>query len=481
MSVKRNYLYNIIYQIVTLIIPLITVPYISRVLGSNGVGINAYTNSIIQYFILFGTIGISLYGNRTVAYVRDSKKELSQAFWGIFLLKVSTTSVVYFIFLLLLRIIDSYHTIFLIQSIFIIAAMVDISWLYMGLEDFKKTVIRNLAVRIIGVIFIFVFVHSAEDLWKFVLILSLSELMGQLTLWFYLPKMVDKIRVNWKEILKHLKPSLYLFIPQIAIQIYVVLNKTMLGYLANINEVGFFDNSDKIIKMVLAVVTAMGVVMLPRVANTFAKGEMKKVKEYLYQSFDFASYLSIPMMFGLAGIATELTHWFFGSGFTKTGELIIVISPIIVLIAWSNVIGQQYLMPVGKVRAFTFSVSVGAILNFIFNLILIKNYQSIGTAISTLIAEFAVTIVQLYLVRHEFETKKLFRDFWKYFISGLFMYSFLRIIGGVLGSGVITTALQVSIGISIYITILILLKSEMNRKIILNILSFRNKISNKYH
>ncbi|MFE8701744.1 flippase [Cytobacillus sp. FJAT-54145] len=465
MSIAKNYIYNVIYQIVTLVIPIITIPYVSRVLGSSGVGTNAFTNSIVQYFILFGTIGISLYGNRTVAYVRDNKDELSRTFWGIFVLKIITTGSAFAAFLVFLFVVDSYQTIFLIQSIYILAAAVDISWLYMGLEDFKKTVIRNLFVRVIGVICIFLFVKTSTDLWIYVFILAFSQFLGHLSLWVYLPKTISRVKLKWIDIKKHLKPSISLFIPQIAIQIYLVLNKTMLGIFSNTNEVGYFDNADKVVKIVLSIVTAMGVVMLPRVANTFAKGQINRVKEYLYHSFDFASYLSIPLMFGLAGIALEFAPWFFGPEFSKSGLLICVISPIVLFIAWSNVIGQQYLMPIGNMRVYTYSVVMGAIINLILNFLLIGPYQSTGTAIATVIAEFCVIVVQLYFVRHEFKIKKLLRSLWKYLTAGFFMFLFIRYIGNSLGVGYKTTAVQVITGAPIYFILLFIMKSELNRKL----------------
>lgn len=466
MSIAKNYIYNVIYQIVTLIIPLITVPYISRVLGSSGIGINAYTNSVIQYFILFGTIGITLYGNRSIAYVRDNKIELSKTFWEIFTLKIMTVTFSFVVFLLFLFVTDSYQTIFLIQSIHIIAVAIDISWLYMGLEDFKKTVVRNLIVKLIGVCCIFIFVNDVTDLWKYIFILAISQLFGQIVMWFYLPKTVDKVKLSLKGIKKHIKPSISLFIPQIAIQIYVVLNKTMLGNMANINEVGFFDNSEKIIKITLSIVTAMGVVMLPRISNTFAKGNIEQVRYYMYQSFNFVSYLSIPMMFGIAGIANEFTPWFFGTGFNTTGTLIVLLSPIILFIGWSNVVGIQFLMPVGRIKEFTLSVCIGAIVNFILNLVLIKYYQSIGTAISTVAAEFTVIAVQLYMIRREIIIKKLFSSIWKYLTSGFIMYILSRIIGITLSPNILTTIIQIVVGIVSYITLLYIFNSEINRKIV---------------
>jgi len=466
MTVVKNYFYNLIYQITILIIPLVTVPYIARVLRPQGVGINGFTNANIQYFILLGSIGISLYGNRAIAYVRDDKEKLSRTFWGIALLKFITVCFSYLVFLIFLDITSKYHVIYLMQSIYLISAAVDVSWLFMGLEDFKKTVLRNLVVRLIGVSCIFIFIKEPSDLWKYVLILSASELLGQMTLWAYVPRTVRWVHIKWSDITEHFSPSIALFIPQVATQIYLVLNKTMLGSFASKSEVGFFDNSDKIVKMVLAIVTAMGVVMLPRVANTFARGEMIKVRKYLDQSFSFASYLSIPMAFGLAGIAGEFAPWFFGSGYEKTGTIICLISPIIVFIAWSNVLGQQYLMPTGQTRGYTLSVSVGAIVNFILNLILINRYQSIGTAVSTVVAEFSVTLVQVLFVIKQVNIRELFQSVWKYLFSGLVMYLVILLIGLTSLSGIMLTGIQVISGMIIYFLMQFILKTEMNKIIV---------------
>lgn len=465
MNIVKNYLYNVVYQVFILIVPLITIPYVTRVLGKWGVGVNAYTNSIIQYFILFGTIGIALYGNRAIAYVRDDKEKLSRTFWSIFFLKIITVIISYLCFLVFLFFVHQTPIIYLLQSIFIISAGVDVTWLYMGLEDFKKTVMRNLIVKIIGTLSIFVFVQTENDLWKYVLILSLSELIGQATMWFYVPKTVNKPIIKWNQIKVHILPALTLFLPQISIQIYAVLNKTMLGSFALKSEVAFFDNADKIVKISLALVTSMGVVMLPRISNTFAKGDMSKVKNYLHQSLDFASYLSVPLMFGMAGIATNFTSWYFPADFSKTGLLIIIICPIIVLIAWSNALGLQYLMPVGKMRAFTISVTIGAIVNFIANLILIQFYQSVGTAISTVIAETAVTMVQIIYAWRVIKFKEISLSLSKYLISGLVMYLCTSVIECLFRGGILLTLIQVIVGIFVYFFFLFVLRSNMNKKI----------------
>lgn len=465
MLIAKNYIYNLIYQLVTLIVPLITIPYVSRVLGSEGIGINAYTNSIIQYFILFGTLGISLYGNRQIAYARDNKHDLYRTFWGIFTLKISTTFIAYVLYLIFLLFVGEYHSIFLIQSLLLIAAGLDISWLFMGLEDFKKTVIRNILVKITGLICVFLLVENSADLWVYVLILSLTQLLGHLSLWLYLPRAIKRVKLKRNDILKHLVPSITLFVPQIAIQIYIVLNKTMLGILSDISEVGIFDNADKIVKVVLSIVTAIGVVLLPRISNTYAKGEIEQVKNYIYKSFNFTSYISFPLMFGMAAISIEFAPWFFGSEFNKTGILIAIISPIIIFIAWSNVLGYQYMMSTGKIKAFTISVIVGAMINFIINLILIPRFNSIGAAIATVIAEFSVITVQLYLVRKDFQIKKLFESTWKYFISGVALFFVVRVIGLQVEINIMMVLVEIIFGGLTYVLFLLVFKSEMNNKI----------------
>lgn len=472
MGIAKNFIYNVIYQVLLLILPLITIPYISRVLGSAGIGINAFTNSIVQYFILFGTLGISLYGNREIAYVRDDKIKLCKTFWEITLLKFSTSTIAYLCFLFFLIFADEYYLIYWIQSILIISAALEISWFFMGLEDFQKTVLVNLVVKIIGIILIFTLVNSPDDLWLYVLIMVGSQLLGSLVLWLYIPRYITRVKLKELNIKKHLAPSISLFIPQIAVQVYLVLNKTMLGFLSTPDEVGFFDSADKIVRVILAVVTSLGTVMLPRVSNTFANGDFHLVKNYVEKSFDFTSYLAIPLMFGLAAIATEFAPWFFGQDFYRTGLILVIISPVIIFIAWSNVIGSQYLMPTNKIKIYTRSVVTGAVVNFILNLLLIKQLHSVGTAIATVIAELTVTAVQLYYVRHEFNIKRLFYSSWKYWVSGFLMFIVVKLIGLLFTNAWLTLSMQVMTGGLSYFIILFLLKSKMNKTIFESSLGF---------
>lgn len=461
MKVAKNYMYNVVYQVFVLIVPLITVPYVSRVLGVTGVGINAYTNSIIQYFILFGSIGIALYGNRTIAYYRDNKKEMSKIFWEISILRAITILLAYLGFCIFLYFSDTFKTYFLYQSIFIIAAAFDISWFFMGIEDFKKTVLRNIIIKVISIALIFMCIKTKNDLGLYILILSISQLLGNLSLWPHLKNNLISIKGEHLDIKKHVSLSITLFIPQIAIQIYLVLNKTMLGKMTSYDAAGIFENSDKIIKMILAVVTASGTVLLPRVANMHKKGKRKEVIDLLYKSFDFSSFISIPMMFGIIAIASKFSVWFFGPEFGEAGVVMQLLSSIIIFIAWSNVIGNQYLLPTDKLKLYTTSVTIGAVVNLIGNIILIPKKGVQGAAISTVLAELVVTIIQLYFIRNDFKLKKLLVPIFKYMFSGAIMSICIYQMNNLMEFNIITCLIQILSGILIYIVLNILLKSSM--------------------
>lgn len=461
MKIIKNYLYNVFYQVFVLLVPLITMPYIARVLGPTGVGINSFTNSNTQYFILIGSIGVSLYGNRQIAYYRDDKAKTSQIFWEVFLMRMITILVALAAFFIFLGIEKSYHQAYLMQAILIVAAAFDISWFFMGFENFKVTVLRNIIVKLISLACIFIFVRGKGDLTLYIAVLSISQLIGNITLFPYLKRYINL--PNWRElkIWRHFKPSLVLFVPQIATQVYLILNKTMVGKMVSVEAAGFYDNSDKIVKMVLAIVTATGTVMLPRVANTFAKGDHEQVKKYLYQSFDFVSAVSIPMMFGIAAIAPKFATMFFGQAFDAVGPLMMIESLVILFIAWSNVLGVQYLLPTGHNKEFTVSVTVGAIVNIILNVPLIILLGTSGAMIATVISEFSVTCYQIYVVKKELDLNKMMSETWKYLLSGTMMFIVILTMNLRLHFSMVQLIIQVVVGMLVYCGILWLTRPKI--------------------
>lgn len=477
MRIVKNFIFNLSYQILIIILPLITVPYISRVLGPENVGIFGYTNSLVSYFTLLASLSCSIYGSRQVAYVRDDKEKLNKTFWEIVILKVFISTVVIILYYLFIKLFVpmQYKLYSTIQIVCIITVLIDISWFFIGMEDLKKTVSRNLVVKLISLSLIFTFVKDGHDLWKYISIIVISDFIGQAILWIYIKKYIRYKRIKVQEPFKHLLPMINLFIPQIAIQVYVILDKTMIGYLTNVTEVGYYDMAQKIVKLPLGIVTSLGLVLLPRISNLYANGEEEKIRYYITKSLNFVLFLALPIYLGIISISNNLVFWFLGESFLKSGNIMKITSIIIVFIGMSNVIGIQLMLPLGKEREFTISVTTGAIINFILNSIFILKFASIGASISTVIAEFSVTFVQFIFMRRYFDLKLINRELIKYILSsGIMFFSILFISKIIILKGALLTLIQIIVGVIIYFVMLFILKSEILRFILEKVLNVLN-------
>lgn len=461
-SIRVNYIYNMIYQILIMILPVITMPYVSRVLGADGIGIYGYTSSTLAYFILFGSLGISLYGQREIAYLRDNKEKRSYAFYEIIFLRLVTmiiSMLVYYFVLIRTSKYSLYYLIFLLEFI---STIFDISWFFQGIEEFDKIVFRQLITKILSVICIFVFVKKPSDLVIYILIYVLSLLVGNASLWFYLPKYISKINIKTLNIAKHIKPTISLFIPQIAMQIYLVLDKTMIGkILKNMSEVGNYEQSQKIIKITLVLVTSLGTVVASRIANNIANRNNKLVSKQLEKSFKFVWFLATPITFGAIAIAKNLVPWFLGPGYEQSIRIIMYGSALILAIGLNNVTGIQYLIPAKKQNLYTNSVILGAIINFSLNLMLIPKYGAIGAIGASVIAEVSIFIIQLIYLKKIISIKSVFNKSYKNIISSIIMFIIVYYIGNKLNPSMINTFILVFIGFSIYILLTLILKDEI--------------------
>ena len=462
MKVIKNYLYNVVYQILVLLVPLITVPYVSRVLGPDLVGINSYTNSWMTFFLLVGQMGIALYGNREVAYHRENPIERSQIFWGIELLQVMTIMSALITYLIAVFLFSTtFKEYFLLQSLWIIAAGVDVSWYFMGMENFQRIVFRNMLVKLTSVVLIFLLIKGHDDLGKYIALLGLSNLIGNITLWPYLRDEIKWVPIRTWHPFKHFYPALLLFIPTITTQVYQVVNRLMLGRMSTQNQLGQFQNADQIIKVVLAIATASGQVMLPHIANKFSKGDIKGIRESLYNSFDFITAIAVPMMFGVMAIAEPFAPWFLGSEFNDAGRLMMIEAPIILFIGWSNVTGTQYLMPISRTKEYTISVTIGAVVNVITNFLFIAKWGANGAALATSISEFSVTAVQLMYIKSTIRRRQLFSTFWKYLLSGLFMFFIVNRLANIIKMNIGNLVLEVVLGIMVYMLCLFILHAPI--------------------
>ncbi len=451
-SIKKNFSYNIIYQILIIILPLVTAPYVARVIGAEGNGIYSYTYSIVQYFALFAMLGLNNYGNRTIAKCRDNKEKLSKEFCSIYFFQLCMSAFTLMIYIVYICTFGQKYFIFaLIQMIYLLSTCFDINWLFFGLEKFKLTVTRNIIIRILSTIFIFIFVKTEKDLILYTILMSGSHLLSQILLWPFLKREVNFVRPNFKDVIKHLKPNFILFIPVIAVSIYKIMDKIMLGNMTNINNVGYYEYAERIINIPLGVITALGTVMLPRISNMIAKGEKDNVKYYIDKSMQFMAFLSIPICFGLITVAPNFIPIFLGNEFKQTGIIIQYLAITILFISWANIIRTQYLIPNEKDKTYIISVIIGAIVNYIINIILIPIYQGIGAAIGTIGAELSVMMYQTYIVRKELNIKKYMRDWLKFLVNGIIMFVIIILMKNIINSTYILIPIQILLGAIIYL------------------------------
>ena len=471
-KILQNYFYNILYQLLVVLAPMITVPYVTRTLGAPMLGISDWTGSNVQWFVLFGIMGVSIYGNREIARVRDDKIKMSKTFFEIFTMQVMSMLLSTAVYCLYLFTVPAEVKLYAaIQTISLLSVMLDITWFFYGVEDFKTASIRNMIIKILGIILIFTFVKGPQDLALFIIINAGSGVLGQLIMWAQLKQYVTWTKIRFKDVLKHFKPNFMLFIPQIATSIYTMLDVSMLGYLYHdVSHVSFYNQAQRFIKMFLFFITSIGSVMLPRIANIHAKGQIDEVMRYLRTTFRMALYLAIPMIAGIISLIPYFIGWFLDETYQIVTPLIIFTTPIILFISLSNVFGTQYLLPVGRTHEYTRSVIFGAVTNFVLNAVLMPKFGAYGAITASVIAEFMVTFTQWISIRGQLNLGFKMSQIVKYVISAVIMMIPVHFIGEMMGPRFTTNILQIIAGAGVYFILLTVLKDDFHMNLLHKVL-----------
>lgn len=452
-SLKKNLAYNVAYQILVIILPLITAPYVSRVLGADGLGTYSYIFSIVTYFGLFGMLGIANHGNRSVALVRDNRQKVSEAFSNTYIIQLCTTVIALLLYFLFIYCwFSGDKTIAYIESIIVLSYVLDITWFFFGLEQFAVTVTRNAIIKIATVVAIFIFVRSREDLWIYALIMSCGMLFSQIYLWLRIRKYADFCKPSWSQVKSNIKPVLMLFIPAIAYSIYKLLDKVMLGAMSSMSQVGLFDNAEKIINIPSSLITAFGTVMMPRITVLLGTGDEHRISYLNKISVRYFTLLVVGAAFGLAGICNVLAPVYFGSEFVGSAPIIAGLGFSLIFVTWANVIRTQYLIPNKLDKPYVISSVIGALANLAVNIILIPKCAGIGAMIGTIIAEFTVFFVQLILVRRSFPMSQYLQPVLFLFPIGMIMFAVVYWIGAYMGNTIITLIIQILVGGFLYLS-----------------------------
>lgn len=445
-SVKTNFIYSLAYQVLLLILPLVTMPYLSRVLGADGYGEYSYSYSVAYYFVLIAMLGVNNYGTRSVARHQGLIESISKEFW----------SIVWFQGLFSAAVLAVYigYSVFMADNLavaaawipYVVSAGLDINWLFFGLEEFKVTVTRNFVIKLASFILIFILVKGENALLVYCLIMSLSFLVSVLALWPFLKGRVRFSKPTWEDVRIRIKPNLVLFVPVIAVSLYTVLGKVMLGQLSTYEQTAFFDVVLRIEQVPLAFISALGTVMLPRSANLLSSGNSEKARRYLGSSMWLAMSASFLFTFGIIGVSDFFAPLFWGDGFLPCAFLLVIASIEIPFMAWANVLRTQYLIPAGKDRAYTLSVLSGAGVSVVLNFILIPRCGALGAVCAIVAAEATVCLVQVCTAIRELPQKQWAKESAPSFLIGIAMLILLEVVKIPLGETVPNLVLLICAG-----------------------------------
>ena len=458
MKVIKNYLYNLSYQILTIILPIITVPYVTRIFTSEDLGNYGFYNSIVSYFSLFAMLGIGIYGTKQIAAASD----VNSAFWNIYAIQLIASILAISVYVIAIFSIPQMRGIIpLILGIVLFTKMLDISWLFAGKEDFKKITLRNTVVKVTGVISIFTFIKSSEDLYLYVFLIVIFDFLGQFVMWIPAKKFIKRPSFNMKIMKKNLHPIVLLFLPQIAISLYVVLDRTLLGLLGSYSDVGIYEQGQKLISILLTVVSSLGTVMVPRVANLLFERKDKEAQNMVKFSFILYNLIIFPMIFGLIAVNEVFVKFFLGKNFQDVKYVLYIIVFNIMFVGWTNILGYQVLVVRNKNKEFMLSTTIPAFVSVAVNIAVIPLFGYIGASITAVIVELLAFTIQWYYCRNIINKTLLFnKDLVKIILSSLVMFGAVMLCKMTLGlDGIIGLIIYLAVGGISYLVMIFLLKT----------------------
>ena len=452
-KLTKDFAYQLAYRIITVITPLITSPYLSRTLGADKLGVFSATYAYANYYILSAILGVEFYGNRSIAVVANNIDERKRIFWNIYTVQfiAAVISIMIYYSTYRIRFDESRYVICCLQGLWVIASGLDINWYFFGKQEFKVTVTRNIIIKVLSILCIFVFVHSPEDLPKYVFIMSFSMVISQACMWLFLLRDIGFSKPQIEEVKQSIKPILVLFIPVIAMSIYHIMDKSMVDNLSDETNGGYYYVVDRIVNIPLGIITGLGTVMLPRISK-LVREDASKTNIMLHKSSELSMFLIAAIAFGLGSIAKTFVPLFFGKGYEPCIRMLELFVPTIIVKAMSDFIRQQFLIPAKKDRVYVCAVLCGAAVDVIINLLLIKKYGATGAVLGSLVAEVTVLIIEILGCANDIDFLELFISHRSYIYFGLAMMAVVKLLEATVSfQGIYKLVLLIGSGACFYI------------------------------
>lgn len=451
-SVKKNFIFQFLYQVVILVIPLVVSPYLTRVLESKPLGTYTYTYSIAYYFVIAAMLGISKYGQRVVAERKKNVLKLRRTVWSLISLHLAVSLLVFIAYIgYTMFLCTSDKKVALAQGIYVFSAIIDFTWLFQGLERFKIVVIRNTIVKIIECVCIFAFVKSPNDIVVYTIIMSLSVCIGYVAVLPQILVAIRPIQFSLSELLEHIKPMLVLFGAAIAATVYTVFDKTLLGLLSNVSNVAFYEYSNKIITIPRTFIVIISTVLFPKSCKMASEKNYDGMNKILIQSLIINYFIGCASIFGLLAVSNMFAILYYGAEFEICGKIICMMSPLILIIGLGETLRSQYIYPLKKDKKMVLILFCNAAVNLILSVFLIPKIGVYGAVIGTSVAELLCLIFELGICRQYVSLKIFFGTGIPFLGIGTIMYCAIRVISTKTSQNLFGFFTEVIVGTLVYL------------------------------
>lgn len=451
---KKNFIYQSAYQLTTMLLPIVTVPIVTRAFGATGVGEWNYIFSSVSYFILIAGLGLANYATREISIVSTNPNKLTEKFWEIELFNCLIVAVSVLCYFLLVAFLFPYKSYFYIMSISLIGSFFDVSWFFLGISDFKKIAIINILIKLFSLIGIVLLIHDRGDFHFYVWIQSVTVFISQFTFFLFLKPHISFFLPNKKKVFQHFKPALSYFVSKVGANLFMNVNKTILGVFSAMQLLGIYSNALIFVSMSGGVLNSLNVVMIPHMSK-LVHGEKnnQKSNQLFSDSLHFQLYLAFAMMFGVITINDNLILWFFGSGFELMKKVVPVMALSIILQAFYNTVSTQNLIPHGKMRFNNTSLITGLIVTVSLSLMTVPIFGLFGAVYAYLIGQLVVCIIRYFYLKKYAAFSFNWKLIFIFLFSGISMLGLTKIFSTFFAAGAAKTFVQILLGAGIYLSL----------------------------
>ena len=479
-SITGNLTYHLIFRLIMTLSPLIVAPHLARELGASNLGIFTFVLANVQYFVMCAKLGIEQHGQRSIAECFYDKEKYSQTFWNLYTVQFLMSLLAAALYLCYSTLIVSDNKVITLICIFwIFGAQFNIEWLLFGIEEFKVVTVRNMISKILQVACIMFFVRRGKNpLLTYTIIMSAENFLCAMVLLPVLKKYIVWKRPQYEEIKRHIKPLLILFIPQLALSVFHNMDRTMLGLLTTYDQLGYYSNAFKLVNVPAQITLGMSAVFLPRAVSLYAQDDTKTRNAFLDRTFEFTAFLSAGLTFGMAGCTKDFVPVFFGSEFLPCIVLTYLFAPSLIIKTVSDLYRSECMIPLHQDNLYIWATIGGAVVNLIFNFLLIPRFGANGAAAATVIAEFALMVIQFKGYEKGYNGIKWLKSYMIYIVMAAVMFMAMDQVSGLMtGSGLLVkTAVEILIGGILYLLMCCLYWFKFSKdRDVLNLLTYEFK------